>query len=247
MSEVLFIDAHSHAYELKDLDKYLRDTIILSVGDDYESSVKNIDLSEKYENFIPAIGIHPWDVGDASKDEITNLLKLVEKSIDEVRFLGEIGLDKKFVPRTFDKQIEVFRKFLELAREYGLGVNLHAAGAWREAYNLVCKYDIEVVIFHWYTGPIDLIREITSSEYSYYFSINAAAKIQNKHRNIIKHIPSELLLTESDSPYKYRGLELTPKLINEVVKIIAKEKSVKNSEVKVLIWRNFRELLKKVK
>jgi len=237
-----FVDAHCHLYEFdnRDIEEF-KNILIIAVSDDAKSSYKTIELAEEYSNIIPAIGLHPWSLKEVNpKRELKEIRELVEKY--DVKVLGEIGLDKKFVPETFSIQRMVFRELLGLAREYGLRVNLHAAGAWREVFNEVLLYDLDSVVFHWYTGPLDLLDEIVAQ--GYYISINPAIKVQEKHRRVLEYVKLDYILTESDGPYDYRGLKLTPKIIPDLLNIISTIKRVPENDIKWKVYENFRRYLK---
>ena len=240
----MFIDSHVHMHEYSEdeIMKYcsMADYVFLAVSDDYESSLKTLNIAKKCSNVIPAIGIHPWEVGKTSMDELDKVMKLV----DNAYFLGEVGLDKKFVPQTFDRQLDIFRKFVEVAKEYDKGLSIHAAGAWREVLNVLYKYDVKVAIIHWYTGPPELLKDIESL--GYYIGVNVALKIQRKMRLIVEKAPLERMITESDGPYEYRGMKLNPELIPEAINEIAKIKEVSKDHVTKLISENFKNLMKKL-
>ncbi len=232
------VDSHCHLHEFQDvtIEKLCSKYTIVAVSDDAPSSLKTIEISKKYDTVIPCVGIHPWMVDKISKDEIY----IIEKLCSEAMCIGEVGLDTKFVPDTIDIQREIFEKMLKIAKEYSLPVNLHCAGTWKEVYNLVLKYDIDKAIFHWYTGPLDILEDIVRS--GYFISINPAVKIQKKHQEVVKKVPLENMLLESDGPYEYRGLKLEPTLIDETVKIIAELKKVDVS----IIVEKCRENVKKI-
>jgi len=232
------VDVHCHAYELSgDLNRY-KDIIIVGVSDDLESSMQTIRLSNDFENLIPAIGLHPWSVKSNSVKEAKRIVQLLDKY--DVRMLGEVGLDRRFVPKTFNEQLEVFKIFLEASREYGLALNIHSVDAWRQVLDLVMKYNVEVVVFHWYTGPLDVLEDIIAQKY--YISINPAVKIQEKHKLIVKETPLDYILTESDAPYNYRGIRLSPDMVNNVIHVISHLKGVDTKTVRETIWRNFERL-----
>jgi TatD DNase family protein len=237
-----YVDVHSHAHEysVEDLAVFLAENNIVMVGvsDDYESSLKTIQLSKLFtDRFMPCIGLHPWEVKDwTAVGEARHIVELALEN--RVKCLGEVGLDTKFVGETIHVQREVFRVFLEAARDYNLMLNLHTAGTWDEVLSLLEKYDIEMANFHWYTGPLNLLKEIYDAGYT--ISINPAVKIQQKHRNVVKHAPLEIMLTESDSPYEYRGLRMKPPLVRDVVKIIAEIKGLDEDYVANVVWDNFR-------
>jgi len=236
------VDAHCHAHELGERISEFSGILIIGVSDDYESSLKTLELAGSSKNLVPAVGVHPWSLDEVPVEEADKVARLVEKRGD-VRVLGEVGLDKKFKSHTFERQVRVFEKFLGLAREYGLMLNIHAAGAWRETYERVIRCDPPVAVFHWYTGPLDLAEEIASQ--GYYISINPAVKIQEKHRRVARLVRLDRLLVESDAPYNYRGMRMEPGMVEDVVKVIAEEKGISPDTVREAVWSNFARVASK--
>jgi len=113
--------------------------------------------------------------------------------------------------------------FIELASEIGGLLNIHSPGAWRDVLDMISGR-VEKAMLHWYTGPLDLIPVIKDA--GYYISVNPAIRIQDKHRRVVKHAPLDMLVFESDSPYNYRGLRLSPLMVRESVRIVAGIKGV---------------------
>ncbi len=155
---------------------------------------------------------------------------------DKASCIGEVGLDRRFVPDSYEKQLPVFRAMVEAAVERGLPLNLHSPGAWRDVYLVLREYGVEKAVFHWYTGPLDLLREITAA--GYYVSVNAAAIIQEKMRRIAREAPLNSLVVESDGPYRYRGLSLAPPMVRDAVRVIAEEKRLDVEEVREAVLGN---------
>ncbi len=227
-----YTDAHCHAHEMppEELEAYSEVfEIIVAVSDDLESSMRTLDLAERYKFLHPCVGIHPWTVGEARdlEEQLRGLEKLVAKG--GVTCLGEIGLDKAFVPQTLDRQLEVFRRLLDLARDYDLAVNLHAAKAWRLVLAEVVARGVRRALFHWFTGPLDVLREVVAR--GYLVSINPTVKISSKHMAVAKAAPLHAMVFESDGPYEYRGLSLRPSLVPETVQLVAEERGVAVEEL----------------
>ncbi|MEM0216137.1 MAG: TatD family hydrolase [Candidatus Nezhaarchaeales archaeon] len=233
----MYFDAHCHLHEFSEREiGEFKDYVIAAVSDDLETSKKTLRIAEKLDNIVPCIGVHPWIVDKIAMSCINEVEKLV--STTNLCALGEVGLDRKFVPQTFDRQLKFFKEFVRIAVEHDVPMNLHAAGAWREVYEELVKRDVERAMLHWYTGPIDLLEELTGK--GYFISINPALKVQKKHMVVAMEVDLRRVLIESDAPYEYRGLNLTPKLIPKVLEVLANVRGLKLQELKAIIESNFR-------
>jgi TatD DNase family protein len=98
---------------------------IIVPGAAMDTSYRAIELGEKFEEVYATVGIHPHHVDGAGKEAEKELWKLSEKR--GVMGIGETGLDykKKLSVAGKDRQKEVFRFHLELAKERGLPVVIH--------------------------------------------------------------------------------------------------------------------------
>jgi len=234
-----YIDSHCHLYKFNEIEikRILKnkDIIILSVSEDLESSLKNLVLSQLNENVIPAIGIHPWNIDKVNE----NTFKIIEDIIkdNKIKILGEIGLDKKFKPETFEKQKEIFEKFLNLAKEYDLNLNLHTPNASNEVYDLLIKYDIKKAYFHWYSGDEKLLEEIIDK--GYFIGINVATIVNEKYRKYIEITNMKNIITESDGPYNYKGIILHPDMLKDLYKLISDIRKINLEELSNIIQNNF--------
>ncbi len=223
-----YVDVHSHAHEysLSELEAILASAPlhIVIVSDDLESSRRTLDYWRRLEGRVtPCLGVHPWSV--KSREAVEEARKAVELALENgVRCLGEVGLDTKFVGETIELQRSVFQVFLEAARDHNLILNLHTAGTWEEVLGLLERYDVGYANFHWYTGPLHLIPRI--ADHGYTISINPAIRVQKKHQNVVANAPLEIMLTESDAPYEYKGIKMSPQLVQEVVEHIARIKGL---------------------
>jgi len=218
------VDAHVHLHE--DPSMLTEGITVVAVSDDLDSSERTLELDA-----IKCIGIHPWSVPQSSEGE----LKRIGNMAESADCLGEVGLDYRFVGSR-EKQRTFFEYFLDIAREYDLPLNLHALDAWRDVFDLLLRHDIRRAYFHWYNGPLDLIEEIVGQ--GYFIGINAAIKIQRKHLRVLERTPLSRLITESDGPYNYRGLRLSPSLIPELTVKVAEVKGVSVESVVSVVRSN---------
>jgi len=234
-----YIDSHCHLYKFNEIEiKRIiknKDTIILSVSEDLESSLKNLVLSQLNENVIPAIGIHPWNIEKINE----NTFKIIEDIIkdNKIKIIGEIGLDKKFKPETYEKQKEIFEKFLNLAKEYDLNLNLHTPNASNDVFDLLIKYDIKKAYFHWYSGDEKLLEEIIDK--GYFIGINVATIVNEKYKKYIEIADIKNIITESDGPYNYKGIILHPDMLKDLYKLISDIRKINLEELSNIIQNNF--------
>lgn len=154
---------------------------------------------ESFRNVRLALGFHPLLVFE-NKGE----LSLFRRLVGQTSYIGEIGLDfSREGADTKDEQIIVMREILEAIHGQKKIVSVHSRRAEQTLLDLLCKYDVKNVIFHWYTGPTGLVTDII--EQGYYFSINEAMCLSKNGQEIIQRIPKDRILTETDAPYNSRN------------------------------------------
>ncbi len=242
-----YIDVHSHLHEYNDdeVNRILSalDVMIVAVSDDLESAKRTIALAREYPGRVkPCLGLHPWSVGEveAPLEQAREIARLAAR--EGIDCIGEVGLDTKFVAETIDKQRRVFEVFLEAAKELDAFMNLHTAGTWEEVYRLVEQAGVRRANFHWYTGPLHLLEALHTVGYT--ISINPAVEIQKKHQEVVKKAPLDMMLTESDGPYNYRGLKLSPLMVPHVISKIAELKGLNVYEVEESVRANAARVLR---
>jgi len=151
-----------------------------------------------YKHIRLALGLHPLLAADNRKE-----LTLFKRLVDQSSYIGEIGLDfSRDGIATKDEQISVFREVLATLKGKKKIVSVHSRKAEKELLDLLCEYEINNVIFHWYSGPAELVPRILAQ--GYYFSVNEAMCRSKNGQSIIDKIPRERLLTETDAPYNER-------------------------------------------
>lgn len=166
------IDTHAHLEQVENLEQAITEAktaniiAIIGVGSDYESNQKVLALAQAYKNFIyPALGLHPWNLKNS---EIDRNLEFIEAHINEIAAIGEIGLDyhKKVRERAGkDLQKDALREALKIAKTYKKPVIIHSRYAWRDSLDLVEEAHLEKAVFHWYTGPSSVLRDIVGQGY----------------------------------------------------------------------------------
>ena len=235
------IDSHTHLEEIEDLALALqraRDSgvvAIIAVGSDYESNNQVLDIAGKYRSYVyPALGLHPWNL-EPDTSFLNHNLQFIEDNIKNMVAIGEIGIDyhKELVKKCGkDWQKGVLKSLLELAGRYNKPVIIHSRYAWRDGFTLVKEAQVKKAIFHWYTGPVNVLKEILSQ--GYFISATLAVSYHEEHRRAIKEASLESLLLETDCPVVYRGgtdfeHKSEPADVLKVLEAVAKLKDVEPS------------------
>jgi TatD DNase family protein len=151
-----------------------------------------------YKHIRLGLGFHPLLAA-----ENKNELALFKSLIDGTSYIGEIGLDfSKEGDASKEEQIIVLKEILTTLRGKRKIVSVHSRRAEKELLELLGEFNIENVIFHWYSGSVSLIPAIL--ERGYYFSINEAMTLSHSGKSIIDKIPQDRILMETDAPYNNR-------------------------------------------
>lgn len=216
------IDTHCHLDEIIDTDTAVREakeagvTAIVAVGIDLITNEKVLELAGRYPGFVyPAMGLHPQELPVMNDIAVARCLKQIEDHIGEIVGIGEVGLDyhkriRAEAPK--DRQQEILKDVMKLAVRYDKPVLLHTRYAWRDSLNLAIETGVKDAVFHWYTGPSSVLRDLI--EQGYYISATPATEYHSEHRRAIREAPLERLFLETDAPVHYgreEGFEAAPK------------------------------------
>ena len=238
----MLIDAHAHLDRYGDaLESALQEIaqhriFTISNSLDLPSYKRNLEISEICELMLPTFGVHPW-----MAPEYADRLEDLQDAIEQSPMLGEIGLDCFFVedPSEYPAQRKVLEFFLSSAVQQDKIVSLHTKGAEKDILDLLTRYDIQRAIIHWYSGPLDVFRELVSM--GMYFTIGVEVLYSEHIRTIAREVPSDRLLTETDNPGGPKGLIGSigmPSLLIEVIQGLAEARNSGIETVMQIVQRN---------
>jgi Mg-dependent DNase len=222
----MFYDAHCHYVYVKG--KFYEDFVIAAVSVDYNSSVETLRI--QLPNIIKGVAIHPWRVHEEDIERIIPLIKQAD-------FVGELGLDYKYSIANKEKQVEYFTRMIE--ESDGKTLNVHSINSWEEVLNILLNKGVKRAIIHWYSGPIRMLKDIEGA--GYFITINPSFVFQRKHREVAEKVPLDILLTESDGGYVYRGKMLEPYDIVNAVEELSKVRGIETKELHRIIEDNFKK------
>lgn len=229
-------DTHAH-YDDESFDED-RDTLVSSLlkgsvsniincGCDLSSSLTSIAMAEKYPEIYAAIGVHPHQASDCTKEDLEEIKKLY--SHRKVVAVGEIGLDYHYDFSPRDRQIEIFSHQVELANELRLPVIIHDREAHEDTYNILRKYKPKGVI-HCFSGSRELAQE--AIDMGMYIGLGGAVTFKNARKplEVAELVPLDRLLLETDAPYMtpvpFRGTRCNSSHIMYTAEKIAEVKKI---------------------
>lgn len=186
---------------------------------------------------IPALGLHPELAGDHHQ-EVT----LVEQYIKNCRLIGEIGLDGSLQHRkNWQLQVTVFRRILSAAQHLGRRIlSVHSRKA--ESDVLECLEsettpDRVLPILHWFSGTVS--NGMKAASLGCYFSFNSKSLETINGLNLLKSLPEDRLLTETDGPFTCIGRHRSkPHDVLHTAKYMASARGVPISHMKQVLRSN---------
>lgn len=246
-----FFDSHAHYNDEKfdeDRDKLLQDiygegiTKIINAGYSLESSKKAVEIAEKYDFIYATVGISPNDIDDFKKQDLEEIEKLAQNK--KVVAIGEIGLDYHWNTENKKLQKEVFISQIEIANKLNLPIVIHTREAIFDTLEIL-KNQIKCVkkgIFHCCPLNIDLVRE--GLKLGFYISFAGPITFKNSKNaeEIIKMVPMERILIETDSPYlspePLRGKRNDSRNVKYMAQKIAEVKEISLDKVAEATYNN---------
>ena len=263
------VDVHCHLNDSRfdeDLEEVLErfrekgGKVIITSGVNEETNRRSLELKEKYDCVEAAFGIYPVDAlaAEVESGESNELLRELEEfDVDEELTwieahakdcvcIGEIGLDYNFKEfQTEDmreRQKEVFRKCLWLAKKLDKVVVIHSRKAEADAIEILEELKMEKVVMHCFSGKKALIRRIIENGWS--FSVPAVIARLEHFKMLVDMVPLELLLTETDGAYlaPVAGTRNEPKNVLVTLEEIARIKEISVEEVADKVFENFEKL-----
>ena len=238
----MLVDTHCHIFGeyYEDIDsviKRARDAgvgMLVVNGFDRKSNEEVLELVKKYDIVYGALGIQPEEV--ENEDDVS--LKFIEEHIcdDKIIAVGEIGLDYHYECNK-ERQREIFKKQLEIARKYNKPVIVHSRDCIQDTYDILKNSGV-IGIMHCYSGSLEMAKLFC--KLGFLIGIGGVSTFKNAGKivDVIKYIPLEYIVLETDSPYlspePYRGKRNEPANVGVILQKICDIKSLDYKEASVV-------------
>ncbi|NJK91770.1 MAG: TatD family deoxyribonuclease [Blastochloris sp.] len=200
---------------------------------------KNCDLTVGFPRVRVGLGLHPQLVTERAHE-----VELFEKMVSQTYYVGEVGLDAG--PRFYkgiSLQREVFLRVLKSSAQSGPKIfsihSIRCAAKVMDCIEDTCgkRHDLGFV-FHWFSGSkMEVLRAL---EMGFYFSVNPMMLKSNSSRSVLRCIPINRLLTETDGPFvdKEPQRKFLPENLGDTIRDLAALYEIPSELLKTQIWKN---------
>ncbi|RUO38388.1 metal-dependent hydrolase [Aliidiomarina shirensis] len=252
----MFVDSHCHLDKLKSTEehgiaKVLADARaaqiehMLCIGVALDDFAQMQKIVGKHGDVSFSCGVHPLYVAKHGFSE-SELASLCARS--DVVAVGETGLDYFYDKEHIATQRESFARHIEIANEVNKPLIIHTRDARADTIDMLREGHAEKCrgVMHCFTESLDMAEK--ALDLGFYISISGIVTFASAEelRDVVKHVPLERLLIETDSPWlapvPHRGKENQPAFVTHVAECVAKLKGVSIEEVAEVTRDNFYSL-----
>jgi len=245
-----FFDSHAHYNDEKfkeDRDELIKNiynesvTRIINAGYSLDSSKKALEIAKDYDFMNVIVGISPNDIDEFKEDDLIEIENLAKNK--KVVAIGEIGLDYYWNKENKDLQKEVFISQIQIANKLNLPIVIHTREAIFDTLEILKNNNCNKKgIFHCCPLNVDLVRE--GLKLGFYISFAGPITFKNSKNadEIIKMVPLDRILIETDCPYlspePLRGKRNDSRNLKYMAQKIADVKGITLEEVAKATYNN---------
>ncbi len=213
----------------------------VTVGTNMETSQQCIDIAEKYEGIYAAVGLHPHDAKDFKDTDIQAFEKMARNK--NVVAIGEIGLDYHYDFSPRDRQMHAFEMQIDMAKGLNLPAVYHIREAFGDFLPMVRQGRcVNNAVMHCYGGSVESAKICLDAGMMISFTGVITFKNASKILDVVKYVPLERLMIETDCPYMapvpHRGKRNEPAYVIEVAKTMAQIKGISIEEMAEITYNN---------
>ena len=233
----MFIDTHMHLGDTLSIEELLKkchevnvDKLILCATNKEEIE-KYLDIASNYKEIYLAIGFHPENASSITDEDLSWLEE--RASNNKVVAIGEIGLDFHYEGYDKDKQIDLFKKQIEISKRLHKPIVIHTRDAMQLTFDILKESNVKGVM-HCYSGSLEMAMEYIKIG----FKLGIGGVLTFKNSNlpkVVDYVPLDSIVLETDSPYlaptPHRGEENFSYYIPLIAEKVAEIKGISISEV----------------
>ena len=249
----MYFDTHAHYDNGRfrpDLDALLQSlpehdvTLVVNPGCNMASSKQAVAMAERYPFLYAAVGVHPHDSKAMRTEDLDTLLALANHP--RVVAMGEMGLDYHYDHSPRDVQRQRFREQMELAREVNLPAIVHQRESARDVLEILAQYPDVSGVVHCFSGSLETAKR--ALDLGWYLGFTGVVTYKNAVRSheIIRYMPRERLVIETDAPYMspepYRGRRNSSLYLPYIAQTVGDLLGITSEEAALLTMENGKRL-----
>jgi TatD DNase family protein len=219
---------------------------LITIGSDFESNPQALALAEAHPDVYCSVGIHPHDARDFTEEIAGKLAAWATHP--KVVAIGETGLDYHYDHSPRNIQRDVFMRHLALAGTSGLPAVVHSREAHEDTVRILRDSGIERGVLHCFSGSAELLE--TALSLGLFISVAGPVTFPKatKLKEMVKRIPDENLLLETDAPYlapvPVRGKRNEPAYLVHTAREVARLREVSLEDIARISTLNARRLFR---
>ena len=220
---------------------------IINFGDRLATSNRVVEIAREFDGLFAGVGIHPEEAFKMQKSDDERIIQLAEDS--HVVAIGEIGLDYYWEKDSERRKLqrEIFIRQIDLARQLHLPICVHDREAHGDTIEILKReaHGIRGVL-HCFSGSLEIAME--AIKLGFFIGVDGPITFKNSKKlpEIVREIPRDFLLIETDSPYMSptpnRGKRNEPAFVKFVAEKIAEIRGESLDEVARYTTRNAEDL-----
>jgi TatD DNase family protein len=254
---VLF-DTHAHLHDPQfdaDREEVMRRAreefgvhAILNVGYNRETIQASLQLAERVDFIYAAVGWHPHEADACTTQDLAWIRQLTRHP--KVVALGEMGLDYYRNRSARDRQADIFRQQIAIAKETGLPLIIHDRDAHEDVVQILKEEQADEVggVMHCFSGDLSMMEACL--QLNFYIGLGGPVTFKNAKlpKEIATHVPADRLLLETDCPYlaphPYRGKRNETGYVRLIAETIAHIRGIDLPELAAFTTMNAKNLFK---
>lgn len=254
----MLFDTHAHlddaqfATDVKEVIRRAQEEFgvgyIVNVGYNRETILSTMELVEQYDFIYAAVGWHPHEAASCTEEDLDWIRSLTRHP--KVVAIGETGLDYYRNHSPKEKQQEVFRQQIRLAREVNLPIIIHNREADPDILHILEEEKAEEVggMMHCFSGNIERMKQYLA--FNFLIGLGGIVTFKNAAdvQEVAKQVPLDALVVETDCPYlaphPFRGKRNETGYVRFVAEKIAELRGMKLEELAEQTTNNAKRLLK---
>lgn len=215
-----------------------------------------LDMAKTHKIIRSALGIYPLDAVchaipedfpfEVPVFDVKAEIEFIREQAKEGRLtaIGECGLDGYYLGTEYlAAQEDVFERLIGVALEFDLPLIIHTRKCERRAGEILAALGAKKVNFHCFGGRANMAKDF-SEKYGWYFSIPANCTVNEGFQKMLKILPLDRILTETDAPYlpPIKGDRNEPKNVVGTVALFAKIRGLSEMVAKEYVYENYKRL-----